>query len=381
MEGAIERPKVLVVDDTPENRILVRDTLEPEGVAIALAASGAEALAAIERERFDLVLLDVRMPGIDGFETCARLRALAYGAEVPVVFLTAQRDLETFDRALEAGAEDFLTKPIRPANLVMRVRSLLEARRLSAEVRAHLAMIRKQRDELLRVELQKEQLSAFVVHDLKNPVHSIALQAHVLARDASLGERARAAAQRIRTDAAALLALITNLLDISKAEEGRLRAERAPIDLSELAIEVAESARSLAADRQIAIELEIDPVAARLFADRELARRVLDNLLENAIRHTPKGGRVTLAAAREDGATVIRVRDTGSGIPDEMRERIFEKYVQIDSSDPAITRSGRGLGLLFCRLAIAAHGGTIEVEPRAAPGSTFVIRIPDGGAR
>ena len=137
--------RILVVDDNAQNRALAQAALEDDGYEVQCAASGEEGISAFERERHDCILLDVRMPGTDGPTACSRIRALPFGHEVPIIFLTALRDIDTFDRALEAGGDDFLTKPVRPAELVTRVRALLEARRMSAELRQHYELIRKQR--------------------------------------------------------------------------------------------------------------------------------------------------------------------------------------------------------------------------------------------
>ncbi len=138
---------------------------------------GEEAVALVEREGPDCIVLDVRMPGTDGFAACKRIRALPRATETPVIFLTALRDVETFDGALRAGGDDFLTKPVRPTELVIRVQSALKLRRLSAELRGHYDLLKEQRDRMVRLQLQKERLMAFVVHDLKNPLNTIDLYA------------------------------------------------------------------------------------------------------------------------------------------------------------------------------------------------------------
>src|SRR6185436_7961155 len=167
------------------------------------------------------VLLDVRMPTMDGFVACERIRALPGGAETPVIFLTALRDLDTFDRALRAGVDDFLTKPVRPTELVVRVQTALKLRRLGTELRDHYELLKRQRDDMMRLQLQKECLMAFVVHDLKNPVNSMDLHAQILMRDKSLPDEARASAAQIRAEARQLTRMIFNLLDLSKADEGK----------------------------------------------------------------------------------------------------------------------------------------------------------------
>ena len=366
--------KILVVDDNAENRALALATLEDEDYQVVLATNGEEGIRAFERARPDCILLDVRMPGMDGFATCARIRALEGGPDTPIVFVTALRDLETFDRALLAGCDDFLTKPYRPNELIARVQAALKLRRVSAELREHYELVRKQRDDLMRLQLQKERLSAFVVHDLKNPVSSIDLAAQLLARDPSLPEHARQSAEQIRAGARTLLRLILNLLDISKSEEGKLSAKLSTVDLDALSAALIEAHLANAQERRLTLASKIDAKSVR--ADVDLLQRMLENLLDNAIRHAPAGSHVGLSTRRTERGVEIRVSDAGAGIPASLRDRIFDPFVQAPASDRQVTRTGRGLGLAFCKLASEAHGGVIAVEDTAT-GTTICLRLPD----
>jgi two-component system, sensor histidine kinase and response regulator len=367
--------KVLVVDDNADNRALAEATLSEEGYEVVLAAGGTEGLALFERERPDCVLLDVRMPDLDGFEVCTRIRVLPEGAHTPIVFLTALRDVDTFDRALRAGGDDFLTKPVRPTELIVRVQAALKLKRMSAELREHYDLVRSQRDDLMRLTLQKERLSAFVIHDLKNPVASMDLHAQVLLADRELPQRTRDAALQIRSDARGLMRLILNLLDISRSEEGKLELKPTSVDLVALSREIVDAAEVKA--RAAGVTLDVAISAPVVTGDADLLRRVLENLLDNALRHTPRGGTVRLTSESSEERVLIRVADTGPGILPEMRERIFDPFVQLDEDHGATTRAGRGLGLTFCRLAVEAHGGRISAED-AQPGSVFTVSLPLG---
>jgi two-component system sensor histidine kinase/response regulator len=373
--SAGDPPIVLVVDDNEANRSLALSTLEDEGYRVVLAAGGAEGVAAFEREGPDCVLLDVRMPGVDGFEACRRIRALPGGAHTPVLFLTAQRDVDTFDQAIRAGGDDFLTKPVRPTELAVRVQMALKLQRMGAELHEYFGVLKKQRDELMRVQLQRERLMAFVVHDLKNPVSSMDLNAQLLMRNASLPESAREQARQIRTEAQQLNRMILNLLDLSKADEGKLAAKVSSVDVGAIVASVFDELQVGAQSRDVTLrsDVRVDLVDA----DADLLRRMLANLIENAIRHAPRGTTVGVTVLQKDQAVEFHVADAGSGVPAELRDKVFDPFVQLESGDRTLSIGGRGLGLAFCKTAVQAHGGLIWIED-AAPGAVFCVRLPRG---
>jgi len=361
---------VLVVDDNAENRALAKATLEDEDYRVVLATTGEEGLAAFERERPDCVLLDIRMPGMDGITACKRLRELPGGRDVPILFVTAQRDLDTFDQAQGAGGDDFIMKPFRPTELIARVSTAVRLRRIAAERSELYELGRRQRDDLLRLQLQKEQLVAFLVHDLKNPVNTIDLHAQRILRDKAATDRSRDAALKIQSESQALHRMLMTLLDLSKADEGRLNPAKTRHALAPMLDEVAEAmrVRAQASSVTVAIDCQVDSV----LCDPELCRRVMENLVDNAIRHAPEDTTVTISAKRANGIE-IRIADAGTGIPAEQRDQIFERFVQ--GKRPELAR-GHGLGLAFCKLAVEAHGGKIWIED-ANPGAVFTIQIPD----
>jgi signal transduction histidine kinase len=373
MSRSTENPTILVVDDNEANLELARNTLEDEGYRVVLARGGAEGIAAFEREHPDCILLNVRMPGVDGFAACERIRSLPGGAATPVLFLTARRDVDTFDRALRAGGDDFLTKPVRPTELVVRVQSALKLRRMSEELREHYELLKRQRDDLLRLQLQKERLTAFVVHDLKNPVNSMDLHAQVLLREKGLPASARDSATQIRTEARQLTRMILNLLDVSKADEGKLAPKRSDVDLRRLVDEVVAELGVNAGSREVTLRASLE--TDRIHADDDLFRRVLTNLMENAIRYAPRETSITVTATRGPLGTELRVADAGRGVPEEMRERVFSPFVQVEEGERIVAHGSRGLGLTFCKLAVEAHGGQIWIED-ASPGAVFCVRFP-----
>lgn len=369
---------VLVVDDRADNLEAAKTALEGAGYRVLLASEGESAIAVFVAEDPDCVLLDVRMPGLDGFAVCKRIRALPRGVDTPIVFLTALRDVDTFDQALRSGGDDFLTKPVQSTELLVRVQSALLLRRMRVELREHYDLLKHQRDALQRVQLQKERLMAFVVHDLKNPVNSMDLHAQVLLHEKDLPPAVRESAAHIRTEARQLTRMILNLLDLSKGDEGRLSPRMSRVDVRLLAPEVVAELNVLAQSRDVTLECaaDIEPIRA----DEDLLRRTLTNLVENALRHAPPASVVRLTAAADADGTEFRVIDAGAGVPPEMRDKIFDPFVQLESGSerPPPSRTGRGLGLAFCKLTAEAHGGRIWVEdaPSGASGAAFCLRLP-----
>jgi two-component system, sensor histidine kinase and response regulator len=374
MTDVAPAPRILVVDDNEVSRTVARATLHGQGYAVVLASCGADALAAFDRERPDCVLLDVQMPDMDGVAVCERIRARPGGADTPVVFLTAQRDLDTFDRALRVGGNDFLAKPVRPAELVVRVQCVLKLRQMHDDLREHYDLLRKQRDDLMRLQLQKERLTAFVIHDLKNPLATIDLLGQLLLVQSELEPDAREMVTDMRAQTAAMNRMIMNLLDLAKADEGQLAPRRGDVPAREL-IEgtVAElTVQATARKIRLASRIAVDQVRG----DRDLLHRMLANLLENAIRHAPPDTAITVSAAAVDGGTELRIADQGAGVPETMRERIFSAFVQLEDPETgAPQRAGRGLGLAFCSVVATCHGGSIRVED-GAPGAVFCVQLP-----
>lgn len=363
-------PSVLVVDDNEMNRSLARMTLRQEGYDVRLASSGEDALRQFTERPAACVLLDVRMPGMDGPTACARIRALPHGATAAIIFLTAARDVATFDSAVRAGGDDFLTKPVQPDELLLRVAAALKVRRLDAERHQLFRTVQQQRDALMRVQLQKDQLMGFIVHDLINPVSTIDLQAQVMQDEEGLPMAAREMLVNIRGSTRALRRMILNLLDVSRADDGQLQPSLQTVELDALLDDLLATFQLKAQGRDLRLVSDLD--VTEVNADADLLSRILENLIENALRYAPRGSAIEISSRAAQGGAEIRVRDAGPGVPEAARERIFERFAQIDSPGP---RGNRGLGLAFCKHAVEVHGGTIQVED-ASPGAAFRFVLP-----
>lgn len=378
------RQTILIVDDNLQNREVAEGHLVAAGYAAVQADSGARALALFEEHHPDLVLLDVLMPLMDGFETCRRLRALPGGAATPILFLTALGDLGTHRSALDSGADDFLSKPINRTELLIRIRSLLRIRRLSDELRANYDVIRSQRDALLEAHRQKEELTALIIHDLKNPLTSILSNAQFVARSAGMTAPERESQIDVLRSSQAMLRMVMNLLDVSRSDDGALVAHMADFDVPALLDEIASEMGHRLADKNQRLAVAISDQVGRVYADRDLVRRIIENLIDNAHKYGPASSAIAITitagldARRPEAPDVVEVRvsDEGRGIPDEYRDRIFEKYVRIDDGSGGERRASHGLGLLFCRRAVDVHQGRIWVEDHHPRGACFCFRLP-----
>jgi signal transduction histidine kinase len=380
--ASVEAPAtVLVVDDNLQNREVAEGHLVGAGYRVVQAEGGAEALAILTASRPDLVLLDVLMPGMDGYETCRRIRALPQGGDVPVLFLTALGDLETHKAAMESGADDFLTKPLNRTELLIRVRSLLRIKQLSDELRGNYDVIRTQRDALLSAQRQKDELTALIVHDLKNPLSSILSNTQFVLGGVVPDPEMRDSLEDVVRASQSMVRLVMNLLDVSRSEDGALVPHVSEFELTELLAEVRSEMDRRIQDKQQCLSVTLAPGVGPLRGDRDLLRRTLENLIDNAYKYGPRAATIWLevtSSTMDDGAepaVEIRVRDEGDGIPEAYRQIVFEKYGRA-ATGVREARSSHGLGLVFCRRAVNVHGGAIWIEGEQGRGACFCIRLP-----
>jgi two-component system, sensor histidine kinase and response regulator len=380
---SVETPvRILIIDDNLQNREVAEGHLVAAGYQAIQAESGEQGLVLIEEQRPDLVLLDVLMPGLDGFETCRQIRMLPVVGDTPVLFLTALGDLGTHKQALDSGADDFLTKPINRTELLIRVRSLLRIKQLSDELKRNYDVIRAQHDALLGANRQKEELTALIVHDLKNPLSSILSNAQYVLGRKQLGVDECESLDDILRASQSMVRLVMNLLDVSRSEDGALIPHVTEFDLKELLAEVCKEMGRRLEDKNQKLQPLLAAVVEPVRADRDLIRRVIENLIDNAYKYGPRHTTITielLPATMDDGAepgAEIRVRDEGEGVPAPYRQLVFEKYGRVEGRAGAAARTSHGLGLVFCRRAVGVHGGAIWVEDGGGRGGCFCVRLP-----
>ncbi|HJW42970.1 MAG TPA: hybrid sensor histidine kinase/response regulator [Geothrix sp.] len=363
--------RILVVDDEPLARRSVRAMLERGFYQVETASGGEEALALLPTYQPELVLLDIQMPDMDGLEVCRRIRDLPQGELLPIIFLTGDERPDVHAQALRAKGDDFLRKPVLSGELIVRIRSLMRLKRLQAEIQA-------ERDNLLDLQQQREQLFQFIVHDLKNPLSAIQMGLELL----DGGEEGRSASgnhlRRLRDTAQTMGRMIEDILDIGRAEQVGLDLRRTWIPLDTWIPRLVREVESQAQSRGHVLTWAC-PAGLELEADPAFLRRLLLNLVDNALKYSPAGSQTRIEARAQGGGVRLEVRDQGEGIPESMREQIFGKFVRLDEGG-LDTRSGSGLGLAFCQLVAEAHGGRIWVEGNAPQGSVFVLEIPEAAA-
>jgi two-component system, sensor histidine kinase and response regulator len=373
---------ILVVDDDQRNVRLMESILRGSGYRVMKAYNGEEALRVVESGPPDLLLLDVMMPKMSGFELCQALKRRYETRLLPVIMVTALNALEDKVQALEYGADDFLSKPINKVELLAKVRSVLRVKGLQDELELKRREIEAANQELIRMQGFKESMMQMVVHDLKNPLASIMGNVQLIqmqGAEAMSPTRLKELLQRTQESTRQLMRMILNILQIGRLEERKLTLKLEPVALRDVIQENVDEMVGLSARDNIRLENRVQADLPPPKADRELLGRVIANLLSNAFKHTPGGGQVVIDAQQEGDAVTIRVSDTGEGIPEELQPRIFDKFVAGDSDTSKRMLYDSGLGLTFCRLTVECHGGTIWLKSRPGQGTTVFLSLPLAG--
>lgn len=359
--------RVLVVDDDRVNRRILGGILEAAGYSPVDAASGEEALERYAEINPHLLLLDVEMPGIDGFAACRSLKARLGEACAPVIFITARNSPEDVAEGLEAGGADYLPKPFRPREVLARIKSHLQNQFLADQQKQLVA-------QLSAANAAKNRFVGMAAHDLRNPLASIRGLSEFL-RDGSLTGDQRELVDLIHGASQSMLDLVNELLDVATIESGELRLDPQPCNLYDLLRGCAFLQNIPAAKKSSRIALPDDKGAPTVFVDVAKMRQVVDNLLSNAIKYSPPGSEITIVYPSEPGTAGFAVRDRGPGIPENERDRLFRDFGRL-SAKPTGGESSTGLGLAICRKIVEAHRGTITAENQSDGGCEFKVLLP-----
>ena len=373
-----DAPLILIADDVPANVELLIDQLHTLGYRTVTAQDGPSAVAACFEHRPELAILDVSMPagdlGVDdrstGFEVCRRIKRDARSARIPVIFVTALNDTTDRVKAIEAGGDDFLTKPHNRMVLGARVRSLLK---LKAATDALEDSFRKLRE----LEKVRDDLMKMIVHDLKTPLTSIIATLEMLA-DGDLGPvgvSQQGALRDTENKAQELLHLIEDLLEVARIEETSISLDLEPLQPAALVHEIMNDWTLRLQQERATTTIEIGPDVPPFAGDRSLLKRVFGNLIQNSLIHSSVAVELRIFARTDPRGVLFTVADNGPGIPPQYHEVIFHKFERVKTPNVPRVRSS-GLGLAFCRLVVEAHGGRIWVQSTEGAGSAFHILLP-----
>lgn len=363
-----ENPRILIVDDDESAREVLRAHLWQEPYELISLPSGRALLEQFDALAPDVILLDVMMPILDGFEVCRQLKTNEQRRHIPVILITALESKAVLLRGMEVGADDFLSKPVVGLELRARVHSM--------------ARIKAQHDELAALLHLREDLTNMILHDMRNQLAAILLFSTLLQKTRTTDkgvehlENVTAAARRLES-------FINDMLIVAKGQENRLVLSRQRVEVNQLLSATQEWHTAAAQQRGIALELALPETPWYLSLDEALFQRVLDNLLSNALKFSPSGTTVRVQAAPlspgADGPPMsgpagrIQVADEGPGIPEAYRAELFQKFNVVDLKQKGVAQVG--LGLAFCKLVVEAHGGRISVAANTPTGAIFTVEI------
>lgn len=366
----------LLVDDLQENLLALEALLQREGLVCLKARGGEEALELLLTHEVALALLDVQMPGMDGFELAEFMRGSERTRHIPIIFVTAgAADSQRRFRGYEAGAVDFIQKPIEPDVLRSKANVFFDLHQQRRQIEAQRDELEAATQALRRADRHKDSFLAVLAHELRNPVAALSGGLHLLGKDID-PDRARDIRGRMNRMLDHLTHLVDDLLDVSRVSQGKISLKKARVELSDVLQSAIEASQHNieAAKHRFEVELSEEPIW--LEADHTRLAQIVANLLNNAAKYTPPGGIVTLRAMTEGGMAIITVTDTGVGIPEAMQSRIFEIFAQVEDH-LGQSQGGLGIGLALVRQLVALHGGEVTVHSGGeGQGSTFTVRLP-----
>lgn len=362
-------PIIMFVDDEPENLNLLQEFFAKSDYALRFFTSGAHALKAAQEDMPDLVLLDIRLPGMDGYDVCRQFKADERLRAIPILFLSALTSTEEIAKGFSMGAVDYITKPFREAEVLARVRNhlaLSRAYRQLAQQHVYLQELERQRDTYVHM----------LVHDMRSSL--MAMSCHLRAIEVCgakhLSEDDRASFYAVMQSTRTLSHMVSNVVDLSRMEHAQLALDPKCVTVETLFQRAREQVLDPGASSRV-LE-QISEGCPAVLCDCGLSVRIVGNFLANAVKYTPEATNIILGAeAISSGAVRIWVRDYGAGIRPEDQARIFEKFVSAKHLQQGNVPS-TGLGLAFCKLAVEAQGGTIGVDSDFGAGSFFWFTLP-----
>lgn len=370
--------EILIVDDIPDNLDLLAGLLEECGYRVRAATSGRQALESVRLSSPDLIMLDIMMPDMDGYETCRRIKEDEECSSVPVIFISALDDTIDKVRAFKAGAADYVTKPFQSEEVVARVEHQLRISTLQKEIITKNRSLEEANLRMKELDQMKSSLTAMLVHDIRSPLTHIGLALELYRAE---GEMTETNLLHCEKSLHKVVTLLQDMLEIFKSESSEYHLELAPVSLRQLLEEIRLTFSIQAQQRGLSFEVGAEDLPNTIFADYRKLDRSLSNLIGNSLKFTPGGGSIRLKVDVFQGVGVdagvkwlrLEVTDTGRGIPAEQLPYVFDPYRQTSTSD---RDRGVGLGLAIVQRIVAAHKGRISVQSQMGIGTTFKILLP-----
>ncbi|NOX88233.1 MAG: response regulator [Calditrichaeota bacterium] len=371
-----EQPKVLIVDDDKENVDLIAYFLKPQNYQIITAYDGVEALRLVESKKPDIILLDIRLPKMDGFQVCERIKKNYYTQFIPIIMITALKDLKNKIRSLEAGADDFISKPFENIELLTRVKSLLRIKKYHDELEKKNKELENKNKALIRMDQFKEELNHLIVHDMKNPIFVIQgnLQMLAMGMDESMAPLKKYV-NRIDRSTQNLLRMVMNLIDITKIESGSMSLKLELASFNDIVEKSIQKLKDFPEYTGKQLNIQLAEHIPYVKIDVSVMERVFDNLLSFALANVPSDGRVDVKTFKTENTIGAYVHDHGQQIPLKYGDNVFNKFRQVEIKKEGY-RVGRGLGLTFCNLAIEAHGGKLYLDESNNVGNRIILELP-----
>ena len=377
MSAAEDFTKVLIVDDPKDNIDLSAYFLKPQNYQLLTAYDGVEALEIVEHDQPDIILLDIMLPKMDGFQVCERIKKDRETQFIPIIMITALKELKDKIRSLEVGADDFISKPFENVELLTRVKSLLRIKKYHDEIQNKNAELEQKNKTLLRLDRFKDELNHHIVHDMKNPLFVIQgnLQMMSMAVEQTSSPQLKKYLDRIDRSTQNLLRMVLNLIDISKIEDGKMELNHELVNVNELIDKCIHRFEDYPENQKKIFDLHLADGGSTLKIDSSVMERVFDNLISFAVANVPEDGKIEIGSKRKNKAIEYSIHDHGQQIPMKYSDEMFNKFSQVEIKKEGY-RVGRGIGLTFCKLAVEAHGGTLNIDPNNKVGNRFILNLP-----
>ncbi len=363
--------KILIVDDVISNVLLLKVLLTNEKFKIVTANNGQQALEQVDNEKPDLVLLDVMMPDMSGFEVATKMKADAVMSEIPIIFLTALNSTADIVKGFQVGGNDFISKPFNKEELIIRVThqiSLVAAKRI----------IVAQTEELRKTIMGRDKLYSVIAHDLRSPMGSIKMVLNMLILNLptqTIGDEMYELLTMANQTTEDVFSLLDNLLKWTKSQIGKLKVVYQDINLVEVIEGVSEIFNMVAGLKKIKIVLDISSDRVEVRADIDMIKTVIRNLISNAIKFSNEETEIKISLTEEDSMAVVSVKDSGCGIDEENQKKLLHTDTHF-STFGTNNEEGSGLGLLLCKDFVVKNGGDLWFTSKEGEGSTFSFSVP-----